>query len=529
VLQYTPGALLPAQTTPPPSLDQRLGPRDILSFCARYSGPICASIITSLLIGTLYIYLTPPSFTAYSQISIESRRGTWAPSPEASYAQYTIDNSQIENQIQLIKSAQLADIVVRQLELDTDPDLRDSGFSFLSNLKALLLSGQETAPKGSSGTGRLLAQRVQARRIGQSYVIEISFTSANPEKAARICNSVTAAYIADLLQSKINGATGGGEILERRIDTLQAQREAAEQVVRSGAFGAAVFPAADARVITTAFPPRQQSWPRPSLVLAFAGLAGLFLALLAAAVHRSMDLSLRGRDQVSRELGLDLLCTAPKVRTWPGGTLLAEAVGHPLSLFTREIVQAATVLRLRHEASSGLCIGITSTTRGEGKLTIAVNLASAMASGRGGALLIDANLVDGQLTSLLDVPPGNGLLECIVGKQPIEHVLIRGAWPMVDVLPSFATCSPATAVELLRSPAMQKVLETLRPFYSAVIVVLSAVEDSAETKAIAAHLDGVVMVTEYGRVGTDRIARGIRGLQQANVKLLGAILNKCPS
>src|SRR5690606_28009440 len=64
------------------------------------------------------------------------------------------------------------------------------------------------------------ANRLVARRVGQSYVIEVSFASPDPMLSARVANATVSAYLFQSLRSKLNAATNGAELLQGRLDAL---------------------------------------------------------------------------------------------------------------------------------------------------------------------------------------------------------------------------------------------------------------------------------------------------------------------
>ena len=65
------------------------------------------------------------------------------------------------------------------------------------------------------------------RRVGLSYAIEISFSSADPDKAARIVNAVAETYIRDQIEEKSEAARQASQWLESRLSDLRTRMNAA--------------------------------------------------------------------------------------------------------------------------------------------------------------------------------------------------------------------------------------------------------------------------------------------------------------
>ena len=64
---------------------------------------------------------------------------------------------------------------------------------------------------------------LEVRRLGVSYVIEISYTSDKPEKSALLSNAIAEAYIEDQLVARGAAVAQGSKWLEQRIDELRVQ------------------------------------------------------------------------------------------------------------------------------------------------------------------------------------------------------------------------------------------------------------------------------------------------------------------
>ena len=75
--------------------------------------------------------------------------------------------------------------------------------------------------------------RLSAIRIGFSNVIEISYNSSDPERAAQIANAVADAYIADQLNAKFEANRVATTWLQNRVRELGEQASAAERAVNS--------------------------------------------------------------------------------------------------------------------------------------------------------------------------------------------------------------------------------------------------------------------------------------------------------
>nr|WP_187299703.1 Wzz/FepE/Etk N-terminal domain-containing protein [Methylobacterium sp. B34] len=236
-------------------------------------------------IGALYAFTATNTYTASSLVIVEPKYSSWSNAVSGNLnTQMVVDSGQLESQIQLIKSAAISGKVYRALQLGKAGGIFSTQPGIFSRFKSIFAPNKESleATENDAENIDLLAKMIAARRVGQSYVIEISFNAGDPQTASRICNSVTAAYIADRLNSRIEAAENGSEILKTRIDILQRQQAVLESAVRSGEFSVDALPSADARVISAALPPIRPSWPRKGYIIIFSMGLGAFVALLVS-------------------------------------------------------------------------------------------------------------------------------------------------------------------------------------------------------------------------------------------------------
>ncbi len=147
-----------------------------------------------------------------------------------------VDSSAVESQVEILKSENVALAVIRDLKLADDPEFVGSRtgaagavLDFVSGLftgRAPLLEFDRTRR-----AVRAFQKQLDVRRRGMTYVIEISFRSLDPERAAQIANAVADAYIVDQLDSKYQATRRASVWLQDRIQELRSQASNAERAV----------------------------------------------------------------------------------------------------------------------------------------------------------------------------------------------------------------------------------------------------------------------------------------------------------
>lgn len=158
------------------------------------------------------------------------------------------DSATVDSEVEILRSRSLAERVIGRLDLLEDPEfnskLREpSALRWLSPrvwLSALQdLVSPETESPGDTARqraeldaviGRVLSN-LEIAREGATYVINIGFTSENPEKAARIANAFAETYILDQLEAKFDATRQANEWLSRRLAELRQQVQDADRAV----------------------------------------------------------------------------------------------------------------------------------------------------------------------------------------------------------------------------------------------------------------------------------------------------------
>ena len=196
----------------------------------QYAVILFVSVLTTAL-ALIYVVTATPRYMAIATMFID--RGKLQ--PFAQQQQILIDNpidsGGIETQLQILKSDTLALSVINNLHLADDPEFGGSRAMFG------LFSGLFHSNDKSSSTDlprdalASFKQRLSASRVGMSFVIEISFISNKPERAAQISNAIVEAYINDQLEAKYEITRRANEWLQGRLGELQRQSSTSDQAV----------------------------------------------------------------------------------------------------------------------------------------------------------------------------------------------------------------------------------------------------------------------------------------------------------
>jgi capsular exopolysaccharide synthesis family protein len=174
-------------------------------------------------------------------------------------------------------------------------------------------------------------------------------------------------------------------------------------------------------------------------------------------------------------------------------------------------------------ASSPKVIVITSSFAREGKTTTSVNLATVLAQMGKPVLLADADLRRPRLQKVFRGKMNLGLVNYLAANIPLEDVIQETQVPNLSVILSGPT--PPNPSELLASDRMKQLIHEVRNKFAYVIFDSPPVMAVTDSIVLAAAADGVVLCVHGGATPRELVQRAADKLRQANIPVLGAILN----
>lgn len=173
-------------------------------------------------------------------------------------------------------------------------------------------------------------------------------------------------------------------------------------------------------------------------------------------------------------------------------------------------------------------IGVTSSMRGEGKSTTAINLAYVLAENGKRVLLIDGDLRIPSIAKKLKMKKSDGLTDLLMTNSTeyikefdFQHY---NNWYIIT-----SGDLPPNPSELLGSLRMGKLLATLKELFDYIIVDLPPVNLVSDALAISKFLSGMILVIREGNTEKAEFDRCVRQLKLSNANILGCVINETNS
>jgi succinoglycan biosynthesis transport protein ExoP len=172
------------------------------------------------------------------------------------------------------------------------------------------------------------------------------------------------------------------------------------------------------------------------------------------------------------------------------------------------------------------CFGIVSLLPGEGKSTVASNLAHAFSAAGRRTLLMDCDVRTHALSTALAPSSQLGLVELLAGTSRIDQTLLLNKMPKPALLPIVARSSTPIFNNSLSSENMRRNFQYFRETFDAIFIDLPSMSSGPDVRAISPLLDAIIVVAEYNMTPSDELRTLIATLDRPSPKVLGIVLNK---
>ena len=173
-------------------------------------------------------------------------------------------------------------------------------------------------------------------------------------------------------------------------------------------------------------------------------------------------------------------------------------------------------------------IGVTSSMRGEGKSTTAINLAYVLAEKKNKVLLIDGDLRLPSIAKKMEIDENaGGSTNLLIGKGANLNEFKSNILPNWYILPVGET--PPNPSELISSPRMATILKDLREYFDYIIIDLPPVNLVSDAVAVSSMITGMILVIREEYATKREVENCVRQLKLSNVNVLGCVMNAAKS
>jgi succinoglycan biosynthesis transport protein ExoP len=210
-----------------PSLTELYG--TLIGFVRRQFPVVLWAVLLTIGLAAVYLFTTPPLYSAQAKLMIDT--GKVQVLKQSILSENPFSFPLIDTQIEILKSETFAQKILKSLHLTQDPEFTAPAKGPIAIARNLISSLFIKSESDLTHPVQVFEDRLTVSRVGMTYVIEISFKSFDPGRAAQIANAVADGFIVDQLEAKYQTIRGATAWLQDRLNELQGQAAAAERAV----------------------------------------------------------------------------------------------------------------------------------------------------------------------------------------------------------------------------------------------------------------------------------------------------------
>lgn len=282
-------------------------------------------------------------------------------------------------------------------------------------------------------------------------------------------------------------------------------------------------PAVRLFVTQPATAPTSPASPKVLLNLALGLLFGLLIGVALAVARDILDNRIKNADdlaKISNSPTMGVIVEDPKTQRHPIATRAGTR-----NMRAENFRQLRANLQFANVDRHPRVIAVSSSIPGEGKTTVAINLASTLAEAGFSVCLVDADLRRPTVAKVLGLLSPVGLTSVLIHQIDLTEAL-QNAGSSFYVLTSGPT--PPNPSEVLASSYVRDVIRSLLDKVDYVVCDTAPLLPVADGSEVAALADGTLLVARMGLTTDTHVKRSVHTLDRVDATLLGVVLNRVP-
>ncbi|MBU0992265.1 MAG: polysaccharide biosynthesis tyrosine autokinase [Proteobacteria bacterium] len=281
-------------------------------------------------------------------------------------------------------------------------------------------------------------------------------------------------------------------------------------------------------IVEKAVPPDVPSQPNTKRNILLGLVLGLFGGIGLAFFLEYLDNTVKSPGDVEARVGIPVLGSISLLKSVENpepsnnGNRANVIINKKESSYVESYKSLRTAILLSSAEKPPKNILVTSAVPGEGKTTMASNLAIIIARTGKNVLLIDSDLRKPQLHQIFHLDNTTGLSTFLAGasdsqiiqKTPIDHLRIVPSGPI-----------PPDPAELLSSSRMDSFINACKEKFDFIIFDSPPILSVSDSLLLSRLLDGTIVVSRFGKTSFDAVEKSMKSLNDLHVNVLGMVIN----
>ncbi len=490
--------------------------RDYINVIRARKWTIVQAIVIVTVTALAISYLQPKTYQGVAQVLVSEKGSGTDVFGSTLGALSTQPERALQTQVQLMQLRPIAESTIKRLDLQTTP--------------------------------AALLKRVTVTSVGQTNIVRISALDPDPKTAAQIANTLAEEYVASARQAQRASLAAAADEVEKRLEQAKleilelgkkvasssnASDLSAELQIATGTYTTLAekyeqlkisqqLETGPGRLVSPAVPDDEPVAPKPLRNVVIGLAVGLVFGLALAFLYEYLDNTIKSTEECEKLFKAPVLGTVPIDTMEKGQTrrlAIVQAPGSATAEAYRVLRNSLDFMNFQHDMKSIL---VTSAAPGEGKSTVAANLAAALAQAGKKVVLVSVDFRRPTTEQFFKVNNMIGLSDVLIGTHSLKSALQRPGDEQLLVLSSGKM--PPNPSELLASTKMQEVVKSLEEWGDWMIIDTPPLLAVADAAAVARWVDGVLMVTQAGASTREAGKKAVELLEKVGSKVTGVVV-----
>jgi capsular exopolysaccharide synthesis family protein len=314
----------------------------------------------------------------------------------------------------------------------------------------------------------------------------------------------------ELLRTEINQMDGIANRIGAEMEALRVELQSPPRIT----------------LLQSAEPPQTKDRSRRFKAVGLAAIGSLGLVGFIVAFVEFAKRTVHSANEVLSVLGIRIVGTLPALSQLSRGVLARwrrTANVNENDLMIESVDGVRTMVLHDAGVANFNVVQITSAVSGEGKTTLACNLANSLARAGRRTLLVDCDLRRPTVHKLCELPLGPGFAEVLRGEAGLDQVIRLATNDGLHVIT--AGSGDRTAVQSLANGELRRIFDALRSEYDFIVVDSCPVLPVADSLAVARHVDAVIVAVMTNVSKLPLVHVTCARLASIGVRLLGAVVS----
>lgn len=468
--------------------------------------------------------LTTPVYRATTTLLINQATGSM---PITDYTSILTSQQLAKTYSELIKKSPILDQVIDHLKLDLTPDRLRAKLevSLVRDTMLINISAEDENPQLAAA----IVNEIASVFIEQTQALQRSRFASSEQNLANQLKQLQADIQANqkaLEQARIASPLNQAEVV--RLETTLSQYQNNYAALLKSYEDLRIIQARSVDNISVAEPaaiPDRPVRPQTLLNTLLAAVVGVMLAVGVAFLIEYLDDTIKSPDDVRDSLALTnmgIIAQFEHAEEPKSSLVVLSAPRSPISEAFRSLrtnIQFASVDRKIRT------LMVTSPNPGEGKSTVAANLAIALAQAGSTVALVDADLRRPSVHRQFGLANSAGLTNAVLNEGgKLDGLLQTTGIENLQALSSGPL--PPNPAELLGSERMGKILDNLKNVVDVIVIDTPPSLVVTDPAVLAKRADAVLLVVEMGSTRRESARQALEALQRVGANVVGTVINK---